>query len=59
MSEIVLNLPKGTYSKLRVELDSGRTMVLVLPEGLSPAEAAQIVRELNELRDIVAGWQPS
>ena len=58
MSDVV-KLPKGAYSELRIELESGRVMVLVLPEGLSASEAAQVVRELAGLQDVVAGWQPS
>ncbi len=59
MTALNVDVPQGTYSQLRVELRTGRIMVVVLPEGLSSDEAAQVTEQLAEIRDIVAGWQPS
>ena len=57
--QITLDVPPDTYNTMRIKLETGRVMVLVLPDALSCSEAEQVVRELNELRDVVAAWQPS
>lgn len=57
MGKLELNVPRDTYSTLRVELDNGRVMHVVLPAGLSANEAAQIVDALDGIQNIVAGWQ--
>jgi hypothetical protein len=54
-----LSLPKGAYSVLEMTLDSGRVLALVIPGALSSQEAAEVKENLEEIRDIVAGWQAS
>lgn len=59
MGRVTLDVPKGKYSQLLITLDSGRVMVIVLPDGLSPQEAAQVVKELDGIETLVAGWKSS
>jgi trans-aconitate methyltransferase len=57
MSKIEIEAPAGKYSQLIVTLESGRVMAVILPDSLDAKEAAQVVRELAEIQDIVSGWQ--
>jgi hypothetical protein len=52
-------VPKGAYSQLQVVLASRRVIVVLLPDGLTPEEATEACRELDGIRDVVAGFKGS
>lgn len=41
-------LPNGDYIVVRTELRSGRVLLMYLPDGLTTAEADEIISELGE-----------
>lgn len=57
MGKLELDVPKDAYNVLSITLDSGRCMYIIIPSGVDANDAERMLEELDELRDIVAGWQ--
>lgn len=49
-----IEIPKGEYSELRVELATGRHLVVLIPDGLNEHEAPRVAHELAEIAGLIA-----
>jgi hypothetical protein len=54
--QLPVELPEGHYAPMRINLDSGRVAVVVLPSDLTNDEIDQLTDELSEIHSVVAGW---
>jgi hypothetical protein len=56
MSQFPVELPEGQYGTMRINLNSGRVAVVVLPSDLTNDEIDQLTSELAKIHSVVAGW---
>jgi hypothetical protein len=56
ISEILHDqLPDGDYNVLIASLPTGRPVLVIVPDGLSSAEAAEAINALVELEGVIRG----
>lgn len=49
-----IEIPSGKYGQLTVKLKSGRSLFVLLPDGMDEQEAPEVVEQLDEIQRVVA-----